>query len=79
MIPLVIRGRGGGCGRTEITSDRGRVTTIVGEYVAPGGATTAIGVIAVGDTFENMGSRRRASTPEALLPLVVRDAPWDVV
>lgn len=77
-IRLVVVGRDGGRGWLRITSEETLVTSVVGEYSAPNGVTIAMNVVAAGDMFEDTVSGRRATTPEALLPLVIRDAPWDV-
>ncbi len=74
----MVAGRDGGAGTLDVLSVEGRVVAVVGEYAFRNATTIAIEIAAVGTTFEDMATGRTATTPDALLPLVVRDAPWNV-
>jgi hypothetical protein len=77
-IQLTIRGRDGGEGLLVITAEYGRAMVIVGEYVATDGTTARIEIIRRGAQYVDTTTGQNSEVAEALLPLVVRDAPWDV-
>jgi hypothetical protein len=77
-VQVTVRGRDGGRGSFIITAEYGRTVALFGVYVARDKTVLPIDLVRRGGVFVDMMSGRTSDTAEALLPLAVRDAAWQL-
>jgi hypothetical protein len=72
-------GRDGGEGYFAIADGPEGDVRVTGRFLTTTGTAVDFSVHRDGDTYIETQSGRRGATPESVLPLVVRDAPWEMI